>query len=195
METLLNLFEKHSEIVLGTLTVIVSVVLANWASTKSQRQNSLAHMYEKVFYPIRVIIEDDIVGYDKDNSYSVKTEHATRKIEQIRSVIEKCNGAHSTNLAGIIDSLNESNYKDFCKYIEKNYRECQSLLQIYDPYPLHGKKVHTARIICVVSLILMILSYISIFIFVEAEQFIVAILCCFLFASSLFVAFLSRKSF
>lgn len=185
---------NNFNIIWGLLTVLLSGAFSFRISRRTQGIDVLLAMYKNIFHPIYLIVEDDIHGFNSNSKeYTVAFRDFWVKQNSIHKVLDSSEGFYSNNLRTIFNELEHDNYYDFCRYIDKNHSDCMRLLQIYEPFPYHGKHLRRVMVISAVSFFICTMAYIGVYLAAQANNVAWLLICSVVLLVSIFLLILTRK--
>lgn len=125
-------------------------------------------LYHKTFFPIYLIIQNDIVRLNADRKTNIKKSES--EIIDLKSkftcIIEDSNGAFPNELNFHLQNLSPDNYIYFCRYIDDSCKACQKLIGYKPQATAYGKwRIISENIIVYTTLFSVFIAVILIILF------------------------------
>lgn len=176
---------SNANVLIPVATVILSAafsyLISRSESRKSNRTSSLSEIYKNVVFPIYDLIFDDLQDMKQGHNATDSEEYIEYIKQKILQTLKRSGGTYTHSFYKTCSSISVQSYARFCKFIEKNYLNCVSLLDYHLPYEYYGESEKKAKAIFWISLSISIMSYMAIFIIPHNINILIA-------TSSLFIA-------
>ena len=154
---------SNNDFILSLTTVFLSgclsYITARLTSKKEYKKSVLDEVYKNIVFPIYDILYDDIEMIKIDSSYLPSQAEIEQAQSRIMKVLRKSGGTYTHKFYMRCVELSSETFRDFCEYINRNYEDCVSALDYFLPYGYFGRDKKKARIMLLVSAIVLSVGY------------------------------------